>query len=736
MAHSVAPTVNGLPRVHVSTEAESSADIKLLLLNALRRRWLFAVTLGAVFGFGAAIAAWNYIPSPYTAFAEIRIHEIAPKVFDRTDDGNTRFETLKETHMRLVTSPDVLTKVLRRPQVMETQTLKEQEYPMQWLEDAISVRSPANEFIRISLTGTRPEDLKLIVQAVNDAYMTEVVDKDKQRRNRQRDELANVYSEENADLENMVSNYRDISLKNRTANDAQRNKKQAHLLDMHLSLRKQLADVKMQLITAKIEQQARQSRIDPEETQPEVEIPDALITARIEASPEYRDATRKVDKLTRRLERYRETLAEGRVERVEAEAALKAASSDLERIRENLKSTVVRELGQELVAESDSSEEDLSSTIQSLTLMQEQYQGELDNIKLQQDASGGHLVVLEELDKDIAHKEELVRAMENEIERLRIESGAQPRIERYRDAEMPVSPDMKKRLGGTAMAGLGAFGLIVVGVAFLEYRTTRISSLTELKDLNLRVVGYVPAMPRYATNGAGGWRKRKTQFWRSVLAESIDSTRTVLLNETDSESLKTIMITSAMQGEGKSTLSCHLATSLSKSGRRVVLVDCDLRRPSISRVFEIPVTPGVCEILRGEATIEECLHSPDGGSLTILPAGRIDRGTSRLLSSGEFGQLIKELEARYDFIVVDSSPLLVNDALLVAQHVGGVLFSIRKDVSRARKVAASHHRLSMVGARLLGAVVIGLDADCDYHRYDYYSRYYSRPVLETTASAS
>lgn len=112
--------------------------------------------------------------------------------------------------------------------------------------------------------------------------------------------------------------------------------------------------------------------------------------------------------------------------------------------------------------------------------------------------------------------------------------------------------------------------------------------------------------------------------------------------------------------------------------------------------------------------------SPDG--LSILPAGKVDQTVLRLLAQDELGNLFKELAAEYDFIIIDSAPVLpVTDSLLIAQHVDAVMFSVRKDVSRAAKVAAAVQRLSMLGVSILGAVAIGLEDGSSTSRY--YGRY-------------
>ena len=143
------------------------------------------------------------------------------------------------------------------------------------------------------------------------------------------------------------------------------------------------------------------------------------------------------------------------------------------------------------------------------------------------------------------------------------------------------------------------------------------------------------------------------------------------------------------------------------------------------RAFDLPPGQGVCEVLRGEAKLEDCiqeLNSPAG--LSVLPAGKINQQVLRLLALDSLDEMLKPLKHEYDFIIIDSSPLLpVTDGLLVAQHVDGVILSIRRDVSRMGKVVMACQKLSMLGIPLLGAVTIGLQEENHYYPKSGYKHY-------------
>ena len=199
--------------------------------------------------------------------------------------------------------------------------------------------------------------------------------------------------------------------------------------------------------------------------------------------------------------------------------------------------------------------------------------------------------------------------------------------------------------------------------------------------------------------------------WQGRLIESVDATRAVLLRECRAEGIRTVMVTSASKGEGKSSLASHLAISLARTGRRTLLVDFDLRRPAVHRMFDVPETPGVCEVLAGESSIDDAARgvAPD---LDVMPAGRCGARAFRALGQDVLPELLERLKDDYDFIVIDSAPVLaVADSLLISQHADAVLLSVFRGVSLMPAVRAGFARLESLGVRVLGAVVTGVAVD-------------------------
>src|SRR5262249_19988477 len=155
----------------------------------------------------------------------------------------------------------------------------------------------------------------------------------------------------------------------------------------------------------------------------------------------------------------------------------------------------------------------------------------------------------------------------------------------------------------------------------------------------------------------------------NLIAESVDAFRTVLLHAARTESIRLIMVTSAMPGEGKTSLASHLSVSMARSGRKTLLVDCDLRNPTAHRLFELSCTPGFSELLRGEIPLPGAVRPTPLADLWMITAGQCDLRALQELAHHGVGQLFDRLKQEFEFVIIDSSPVLpVADSLVIGQY--------------------------------------------------------------------
>ena len=252
---------------------------------------------------------------------------------------------------------------------------------------------------------------------------------------------------------------------------------------------------------------------------------------------------------------------------------------------------------------------------------------------------------------------------------------------------------------------------VCMSLAWLDVRQRRIRSAGEVsRGLGIRVVGAVPTVPHLEHHLVGPTGEPDLEG--HPVLESIDAIRTQLLRDADDAHTRVVMVTSATHGEGKTTLASHLASSLARAGRKTLLIDGDLRRPSAHQLFELPMQPGFSEVLLSEVELTDAVQPTTLDGLSFMAAGQWDREVLQALARDGLEGIFEKLQQEFDFIVIDSHPVLpATDSLLIGQHVDAVILSVLREVSQMPRVYAASQRLTTLGIRVLGAVVNGADPE-------------------------
>ncbi len=312
-----------------------------------------------------------------------------------------------------------------------------------------------------------------------------------------------------------------------------------------------------------------------------------------------------------------------------------------------------------------------------------------------------------------------------ELEKLQLElSAGLDRVVLIQEARLPKSPNKKRRDKMTFMAGCGGLAVALVATALLEFHFRRISSGEEMADgLGINVLGNVPLLTERRWRFRRGGAVSSADDLQGMMDESVDGIRAMLLHSAAGESIRTLLVTSAKAGEGKTTVSAALAASLGRSGRRTLLVDSDLRRPSVHRLLDMPLDEGFAEVLRGEASVEEVIRPSRAAGLWFMSAGQCDHVCLQALTKDGVGDIFEKLRSEFDFVIVDSGPAMaVVDPLLVGQYCDGAIISVVRRVSQIPAVYETCERLRSTGIRIVGCVVNGLQGSPftpGYYAYAY-----------------
>jgi capsular exopolysaccharide synthesis family protein len=690
----------------------------LALLKALKRRWRLAAFLAPLAG--ALVAVLIYLLSPagnYTARAVLELNPRSPSLGFRPSADEVSLDNFRQTQIALIKNQKVINAALRDPKLSQLETLRQKGDPLSWLEQSLTFNAPGNaQVLEVKLQGQHPEDIRLLLNAIVKNYISEFISAEQVVRNARLEALRRFEAELDSELKRDEAARRQFF--RQSAGGASTATVQLAFLRSDMErLKSRMRELEDDISELETREKVLQNK-DPGR----LPLDDKIFQEFFAQDGVLRQLTEELQTETSKVINakalgYREDVV-ARLEQNKRRLEEQIQSRKQE-LRPQAETYWRQRAATDFVKESTS----LSETLEIKRNLLERLRKELDRQKQMFDDVAKNQVRLDESALNSEATAEMLKFVRTERRRLEQEANNLPRVRELEEARVLPSDPKERKVKMSILGGGLAFFLVLAGLSLWEFHSRRVESVDQIVyGLGLPLVGTVPAMPKQSLLGlAGLTNDEQIQQWRFALHEAVATARTVLLNASRTSNLRMVMITSAMAGEGKTSLSTQLAVSLAMAGKRTLLLDFDLRNPSAHRLLNLPHTPGWSEILRGELNVADAILPAQLENLFFIPAGDCDPIALKSLVQEELGQVLNWLRAQFDFVIVDTCPVLpVVDALLLGRHMDGVIFSVLNEISQIPKIYIATQRVAQLGIRTLGAVVNGIrDDKYGYGGYGY-----------------
>lgn len=704
------------------------------VLNALRCWWKIATPIALLLAAGASGGVYYLHKPQYTASCELLIKEKADVILRALDTDSKKFIN---NQIEIIKSQRLLSPLVSKPEIVSTPELAEDDDKVAALARRIKVSQKGqSDFYALSVTSESPEKAELIVKATSEAYL----DFYRKRESEQDDVILQLLEKQKAERTKEVTQLYE-KLKTMTINLTGVDPFRSGGKDEEgTKAANPYAGLQADVIRAQVEQDILADRIQLAEkalAETVFEVPAEELEKRVEAHSTIAALRASIEQLHDKENKFHETAKNPSANPLfkQLQADIEASLRDLDARKPKLRRDIAEALKREYAATQanriEQMKQDWNEGNAKLMSLRGVLEKEMGGAKTSAKIYAGGNFELEDLKNKYIEAGGLVKELSARILTIATEQKAPERVELFKPATRPVSPDEIvpwKKIGmGASVAFLIPFALAVGW----EQLFRRVTSRGQLETANrLCVVGEVTSLPA-KKRGAG--QKNQTERNVMLFEESVDCLRTYLSLGKSSQGLRILAVTSAVSQEGKTTLAAQLAVSIARAtGQMTLLIDGDMRSPEIHEIFDTELSPGLADVLRGECPVEEALETGFSERLHILTAGRLTTSPHQLLGKGEFRALLEKLGTMYAHIVIDTPPILpASEALVMARAADTAVLCVRRDYSRLDQVEEAYRRMTGAGVNTAGAVLNGIPLQ--HYAYKYGSYHYNRPLpLQTT----
>ncbi len=422
--------------------------------------------------------------------------------------------------------------------------------------------------------------------------------------------------------------------------------------------------------------------------------------------------------------------------------SLRARISELQRQREGLSGTLGEKhpemvrMATELKASEDKLRAEMQNVVRSIESDYRTAAQQEANLQANMEATKNEALELNRkaisynvLKREVEANQQLFRELSNRTKEAGLESELRStNIRVVEKAQVPTKPVSPRKLRNYQLALLLGLGLGIGLCLLFEHLDNTYKTPDDVKShLRLPFLGMVPdAVGHSGPATARGGPPVPHRSTQSGVAEAYRILRTNLIFSMPGTSGRALLVTSANPGEGKTTTAINLAESLAHNGARVLVVDADLRRPTLHQRFSLQKTPGLSDLIVGKSQASQAIQNTPTKGLQVLPCGYIPPNPAELLGSASMAEVVRALREHYDWVLIDTAPALaMADTPVLCPLVDGLVLVVGAEIGSRPTVQRAVDQLQSVGGKIIGVVLNKVDLERNAFYYSqYYGEYY------------
>ncbi|WP_020470503.1 tyrosine-protein kinase domain-containing protein [Zavarzinella formosa] len=700
------PRVYSVPsRMPEAPPAEPAGGGGMKPLEYLRYRWMTVLFLGGLLGGGLGMAAYSTIPAKYTTYSIIRVSPQDPRIYYNEDpQGRSDFASYLKTQAGMLRSHFVLNAAIRDPEIAALPMLREQPDPVRFLEEELVIDlQDGGELIKPKLSGDDPKAITMVVNSIHDAFFREIVEAERTRKQARLTSMETAIGKMQTDLEKQSANPKDQAGDPKPA-ESLPGVGPTLAASQLTRLREKLDSVdirRKQIEAEKIRLAKRLENVDAE-----IPAPGPGYVASLDNDMAIASITRQLTQWQKQLNFQLELNSDPNNKGI-AELRQKIADQTAE--REKMKKARVEEYRESMrddtVRRLNSEGEKMDAELVGAKIVHEKTTAEISEYeaKLASILPLGEGGVKDFTKVDSTSRAAIISGMMEKTNLLRLELAAPSRVQSFQKAAAPMKKDIKKQLIGTAGGVLAGFLLVGFGVVAYESRVKRAMSLADVQKATLGpILGAIPTVNPTADQPTPEL---------ALAEEAIEKARANLMHQFGRGGGKVILVTSAVTDDGHSFMSRELALSFARAGARTILVDFDLRSPTLHDLFEVSNESGFTEFLAGTADLPTAAKVTPYG-MAILPAGPWTDHVRQHLSADKLAMRLGQLRDQFDAVIVNAHPVLsVAETALAGRSADAVVLTVERYESRLAHVSRAQEKIASLMPDAFGVVFLGATRD-------------------------